>query len=154
MALGKYPDITLADARRLRDEARALFANGVDPVAHRTAKRQKEVAETHDTFYRLSEELLEKKRKEGCAEATLKKTEWFHRLLCADIGAMPISQITAQDVLLPLRKVEPKGNFESAIRMRSAAGAVFRYAIALGKADNDPTFGLKDALMASQSFQR
>lgn len=146
LALGKYPDVTLADARRLRDEARGLVANGVDPGEHRKAQKQKEVAENLDIFSRLAAELLEKKRTEGRAQATLTKTEWFHRLLCADLGAMPISKITAQDVLVPLRKVERKGNYESAVRMRSAAGAVFRYAIALGKADNDPTFGLKDAL--------
>ncbi|MEC7962465.1 MAG: integrase, partial [Pseudomonadota bacterium] len=67
---------------------------------------------------------------------------------------MPISQITARDVLVPLKKIENKGNHESAIRMRSAAGAVFRYAIALGLADNDPTYGLKDALIRPQVQHR
>ncbi|MEV8469045.1 site-specific integrase [Fluviibacterium sp. DFM31] len=67
-------------------------------------------------------------------------------MLCADIGDYPIRQITARDILVPLKKMEAKGRNESALRMRSAAGQVFRYAIAIGLADNDPTFGLKDAL--------
>ncbi|NIZ62310.1 integrase [Sedimentitalea sp. CY04] len=147
LALGKYPDITLADARKLRDDARGLVACGEDPSAHRKAQKHQEAAEQNDIFSKLAAELLEKKRQEGRAKATLKKTEWFHRLLNSDIGAMPVSHITAQDVLVPLRKVERKGNHESAVRMRSAAGAVFRYAIALGKAENDPTYGLKGALI-------
>ncbi len=147
LALGKYPDVPLALARKRRDEARMQVANGDDPSVQRKERKQKDEAEQKDTFSNLADELLEKKRKEGRSEATLIKTEWFHRLLKADIGHMPIAQITAQDILVPLRKVEKKGNHETAKRLRSAAGAVFRYAIALGKVENDPTYGLKDALI-------
>lgn len=154
LALGKYPEVTLADARRKRDDARSLIANGEDPSSVRKDQKARETAEQDATFSKLATELLEKKRREGRAEATLAKTEWFHRLLCADIGQMPITQITARDILVPLQKIEKKGNHESAVRMRSAAGAVFRYAIALGLADNDPTYGLKDALIRPQVQHR
>lgn len=154
LALGKYPEVTLADARRKRDDARSLIANGEDPSSVRKDQKARETAEQDATFSKLATELLEKKRREGRAEATLAKTEWFHRLLCADIGQMPITQITARDILVPLQKIEKKGNHESAIRMRSAAGAVFRYAIALGLTDNDPTYGLKDALIRPQVQHR
>ena len=154
LALGKYPEVTLADARRKRDDARSMIANGEDPSSVRKEQKAREAAEQDATFSKLAAELLEKKRREGRAKATLAKTEWFHRLLCADIGQMPITQITARDILIPLQKIEKKGNHESAIRMRSAAGAVFRYAIALGLADNDPTYGLKDALIRPQVQHR
>ncbi|MFC3614758.1 tyrosine-type recombinase/integrase [Lutimaribacter marinistellae] len=154
LALGKYPDVGLADARRKRDEARSQIATGEDPAGARKRQKAKSTAEQNETFVKLAAELLEKKRREGRAQATLQKTEWFHRLLSADIGAMPVSQITAQDLLVPLRKLEKKGNHESAVRMRSAAGAVFRYAIALGLADNDPTYGLKDALIRPTARHR
>ncbi len=154
LALGKYPEVTLADARRKRDEARSLIANDEDPSSVRKDQKAKAAAEQTETFAKIAAELLEKKRIEGRAETTLAKTEWLHRLLGADIGQMPISQITARDVLVPLKKIENKGNHESAIRMRSAAGAVFRYAIALGLADNDPTYGLKDALIRPQVRHR
>ena len=147
LALGKYPHVPLVEARRLRDEAKGLLGKEQDPAAVRKVRKREKIAAESDTFQLLSSELIEKKRLEGRAEATVKKTRWLHRLLSADIGSMPITEITAQDVLIPLRKMEQRGNHESAIRMRSAAGAVFRYAIALGKADNDPTFGLKDALI-------
>ncbi|GAA6158604.1 MULTISPECIES: integrase arm-type DNA-binding domain-containing protein [Ruegeria] len=154
LALGKYPEVTLADARRKRDDARSLIANGEDPSSVRKDKKAREEAENNATFSKLAAELLEKKRSEGRAEATLTKTAWFHRLLSADIGKMPITQITARDILVPLQKMEKKGNHETAVRMRSAAGAVFRYAIALGLADNDPTYGLKDALIRPQVQHR
>lgn len=154
LALGKYPEVTLADARRKRDEARSLIANDEDSSSVRKDQKAKAATEQTETFAKIAAELLEKKRIEGRAETTLAKTAWFHRLLGADIGQMPISQITARDVLVPLKKMENKGNHESAIRMRSAAGAVFRYAIALGLADNDPTYGLKDALIRPQVRHR
>jgi integrase len=154
LALGKYPDVTLADARRKRDDARSLIANGKDPSFVRKDQKARETAEQDAIFSKLAAELLAKKRREGRAEATIAKTEWLHRLLCAEIGQMPITQITAREILVPLQKIEKKGNHESAIRMRSAAGAVFRYAIALGLADNDPTYGLKDALIRPQVQHR
>ncbi len=78
--------MTLAEARKRRDDARGLVANGIDPSAHRKEQQQQQAAEQKDTFALLAAELLEKKRKEGRAEATLVKTEWLHRLLSADIG--------------------------------------------------------------------
>ncbi len=93
LALGKYPEVTLADARRKRGDARSLIANGEDPSSVRKDKKAREEAENNANFSKLAAELLEKKRSEGRAEATLTKTAWFHRLLSADIGKMPITQI-------------------------------------------------------------
>ena len=154
MSFGKYPDLSLADARNRRDEARSQLAAGLDPSALRQAEKKAQQAEHAATFEKLAGELLDKKRREEKAPATLAKTEWFHRLLCADLGRMRISQITARDVLAPLRKVEAKGNHESAVRMRSAAGAVFRYAIAVGLADNDPTCGRKRCTVQLSPMRR
>jgi integrase len=146
LSFGRYPDLSLKQARDKRDVARKLLGEGKDPSFERKKEQAAQEAEYRETFEKLSEALLEKKRKEGKSAATMTKAERFHRLLCADIGGYPIGQLTARDVLVPLKKMEAKGNHESALRMRSAAGQVFRYAIALGLIDNDPTFGLKDAL--------
>ncbi|WP_171230688.1 integrase arm-type DNA-binding domain-containing protein [Ruegeria sp. HKCCA4008] len=154
LALGKYPDVSLKQARSKRDEARSLLAVNQDPSAVLKKKKAEQVAEHYATFSRLASDLLEKKRKEGRASATLSKTSWLHDMLCAEIGSMPIAQITARDVLVPLKKAEAKGTYETALRMRSAAGAVFRYAISQGLIDNDPTFGLKDALVRPKPNHR
>ncbi|WP_170359532.1 tyrosine-type recombinase/integrase [Ruegeria arenilitoris] len=154
LALGKYPDVSLKQARAKRDEARSLLADNQDPSAVFRRKKAEQVAKHYDTFTRLASDLHEKKRKEGRAPATLAKTSWLHDMLCAEIGSMPIAQITARDVLVPLKKAEAKGTYETALRMRSAAGAVFRFAISQGLIDNDPTFGLKDALVRPKPNHR
>ncbi|SMP36236.1 Arm DNA-binding domain-containing protein [Shimia sagamensis] len=73
LALGKYPDVPLALARKRRDEARMQVANGDDPSVQRKERKQKDEAEQKDTFSNLADELLEKKRKEGRSEATIIK---------------------------------------------------------------------------------
>ncbi|WP_171208878.1 MULTISPECIES: integrase arm-type DNA-binding domain-containing protein [unclassified Ruegeria] len=116
LALGKYPDVSLKQARSKRDEARSLLAVNQDPSAVFKKKKAEQVAEHYATFSRLASDLLEKKRKEGRASATLSKTSWLHDTLCAEIGSMPIAQITARDVLVPLKKAEAKGTYETALR--------------------------------------
>ena len=154
LSFGKYPDLSLKQARDKRDAARKVLAEGKDPSFERKREQAAKEAEHRETFGKLANALLEKKRLEGKSASTLAKTEWLHSLLCADLGNYPISQITARDVLVPLRKMEAKGHNESALRMRSAAGQVFRYAIAQGLIENDPTFGLKDALTRAPVKQR
>ncbi|WP_241481051.1 tyrosine-type recombinase/integrase [Ruegeria sp. ANG-S4] len=154
LALGKYPDVSLKQARSKRDDARSMLADNQDPSAVAKRMKAEQEAEHRNTFARLASDLLEKKHKEGRAQATLAKTSWLHGMLCAEIGSMPIAQITARDVLVPLKKAEAKGNYETALRMRSAAGAVFRFAISQGLIDNDPTFGLKDALVRPKPNHR
>ncbi|MBO6867259.1 MAG: integrase arm-type DNA-binding domain-containing protein [Thalassococcus sp.] len=146
LSFGKYPNLSLKQAREKRDAARKQLAEGKDPSFVRKKEKEREEAQHRETFGKLADALLEKKRKEGKSAATLAKTEWLHALLCADLGSYPISQLSARDVLVPLKKMEAKGRNESALRMRSAAGQIFRHAIALGLIDNDPTFGLRDAL--------
>ncbi|MEJ1161330.1 site-specific integrase [Prosthecomicrobium sp. N25] len=80
------------------------------------------------------------------AEATLSKREWLMRLVRPRLGSRPIREISAREVLEVLREVEGKGFHETAIRLRSAIGSVFRNAIATGRAENDPTGALRGAL--------
>lgn len=79
--------------------------------------------------------------------AALTKFEWFMGMAKAEFGRKPVSEITSPMVLRALRKVEAKGNYETARRLRSSIGSVFRYAIANGIAEVDPTFALRDALI-------
>ena len=81
--------------------------------------------------------------RDGKADVTLTKKRWLLGIALPNLGKRPITEITAADVLVPLRKVEALGNYETARRLRALIGQVFRYAIATSKASNDPTFGLK-----------
>ena len=147
LSFGAYPSVTLANARRLRDQARVLLANGEDPgVAKQEQKRIRREA-NGETFAKFAEAYVAKARKENKAQATLSKTVWLLGLANADLGNKPISDITSPMVLACLRKVEAKGNFETAKRLRAITGAVFRLAIATGAAEIDPTYALRNALI-------
>ncbi|WP_283425740.1 tyrosine-type recombinase/integrase [Shimia sagamensis] len=154
LAFGRYPEIGLKQARAMRDAAREAVAQGLDPSELRKESAWLEQEAQGLTFAAIAKEVLEKKVKEGKAPATLSKTEWLHGLLCADLGGRPIGKITPREVLVPLKRQESRGKFETALRMRAAASAVFRYAIAVGHLDNDPTYALKAALVRPQVKHR
>lgn len=147
LSLGAYPAVSLAQACKLKDAARAKLAQDVDPSeAKQEAKREKREAQGH-TFAKIGESFLEKQRKEGKSQATLDKTIYHLKLANADFGRKPITEITAPMILTCLRKVEAKGNYETAHRLRARIGSVFRFAVASGLAEMDPTYALKDALI-------
>ena len=106
LSLGAYPAISLAQARMLKEEARAKIAQGTDPSeAKQAAKRETREAKSH-TFEQIGDAFLEKQRKEGKTKATLDKTSYHLNLANADFGRKPITEITAPMILACLRKVE------------------------------------------------
>ena len=146
LALGAYPAVTLALARERRDNAKTLLAQGVDPSEHRKAEKRARAAVRQDTFKAVAADFVVKAEKQGRADATLKKIRWMIDLANTDLGERPVSEITAGDVLIPLRKIETAGKYETARRLRSTISQVMRYAVALSKATQDPTRDLKGAL--------
>lgn len=148
LAFGAYPAVSLSEARRKRDDAKRLLANAVDPAQQaKIEKTNRHIANTN-TFAAIAAEFLAKVEREGKADATLVKKRWLLTMAKSDLGTRPIAEISATEILLPLRRVEAKGNYETARRLRAVIGQVFRYAIATARAENDPTFGLKGALTA------
>lgn len=154
LALGSYPETPLARARQLRQDARSQLQAGRDPAAEAKAAAAAERALTKDTFAALAEELLAKQEREGKAAATLDKKRWLIGLAAADLGDRPIRSITAAEILKPLQRAEASGTYETARRMRAVIGQVFRYAIATARADTDPTFGLRGALVTPKVSHR
>ena len=146
LALGAYPEITLAEARTARDAARRQLAHAVDPnVAKRQARIEASIR-ANNSFGTVADELIDKKTREGLAEPTLEKMRWFVKLLGADFGRRPVSEITPQEILHELRKHEKRGRLETANLLRSFASRVFRYAVATARADRDPAQLLVGAL--------
>jgi integrase len=146
LALGVYPQIGLKGARDARDAARRTLAGGLDPCVAKQINRAAKAISAANTFDAIAQELVAKKRKEGRAEATISKVEWLLGMAGSEIGTRPIAELKAPDILVPLRKAESRGRHETARRMRAVIGEVFRYAVATGRAENDPTGGLKGAL--------
>ena len=140
ISLGAYPDVSLKIARDRREEARKAIAAGVDPAAQRRAER----VGHENTFQVIALEWLTKRK---FAAKTRTKAEWtFNDLLFPHIGSRPIASITAPDMLRVLRTIEDRGKHETAHRTKQRASQVFRYAIATGRAERDPTADLRGAL--------
>jgi integrase len=152
IALGAWPEISLAQARHLRDELRIRVANGEDPAV--TRKREKTVAKISaaNTFGSVALEYIEEKMvRQNLADATLRKAHWFLDLLRPAIGAMPLADVDPQMMLAPLKRLEARGNLETAKKCRSFASRVFRYGAATGRCTNDPTSILQGALVTPKA---
>ena len=144
---GIYPHVSLADARARRDLAKGLLARGIDPSVQR--KLDQIVAQAGgNTFREIAEEFLEKMKKEGRAEATLEKNRWLLEVAFGQIGHRPIGEVSPPELLSVLRIFEKRGKYESANRLRSLTGSVYRYAIATGRAARDISLDLRGALIS------
>lgn len=146
LALGAYPEITLAEARKKRDEARALLVSGIDPGQQRKLDKITKAISDAATFGAVAEEYLTKKEREGLAASTLKRLRSQLRYVNADLGKRPIADITAPEVLAPLQKIDAKGTHETATRTKELCGAIFRFGMATGRRTDDPTQALHGAL--------
>ena len=146
LSLGAWPAVGLADARAKRDEARRLLAQNIDPRAQRKADAATKASACANTFDAVAAEVVDRKRREAKAVLTLGKISWLLSLASPAIGARPIADITAPEILAVLRTVETRGRFETARRLRSTISEVMRYAIATGRAETDPTYSLRGAL--------
>jgi hypothetical protein len=125
LALGVYPATSLREARDGREAAKKLLAAGQDPSVVRKLAKAALSASDANTFDSVAAELLERKRREGKAQRTIVKFEWFMRLARPSIGARPIVAITAAEILSILRPIEARGRVETAKKLRGAIGQVF-----------------------------
>jgi integrase len=148
LALGAYPDVSLAEARTARDAARRHVARDVDPGAVKRQARLEAGVCAGNSFASISEELIEKRCKEGLAQATLEKHRWLLAVLGPEFGARPIAEITPHELLHELKKQERRGRLESAKQLRAFASRVFRFAVATARAERDPAQLLQGALVS------
>lgn len=144
LAIGVYPEVSLKEARDKRDAARRILREGTDPGA---AKRAAKLSQTGaDSFGALAIEWLEQTN----AKRTHKTNVTIKARLNADIlpwlGKRPINEIRAPELLAALRRVEARGSLIVAKRLRQIAGQIFRYAVATGRAERDPSSDLRGAL--------
>jgi integrase len=148
LALGKYPLVTLREAREGRDAAKRQLADGRDPMAAKKTARSAKRAADETTFSIIADELLRKRKEEGLSDVTLDKKRWLLGFAKPSLGERPIGSISAAEVLSVLRSVEKTGMRESARRLRSVMSEVFRYGIATTRGETDPTIALRGALIA------
>ncbi|MCU0828869.1 MAG: integrase arm-type DNA-binding domain-containing protein [Tabrizicola sp.] len=154
LSIGPYPETSLAQARAKRDAARSMVANGIDPSEAKQEQKRRSQVQDRVTFAAQAREYLDKIRREGRADMTMRKLEWLLGMAIDDLGERPIADISAPEVLRCLRKVEARGTHETARRLRSTMGTVFRFAVASGIATPDPTYALRDALVRPKASPR
>lgn len=151
LAFGAYPDISLRDARRLCDEARAHLAAGVDPAEKKRRDLHNAKLNAANSFEAVAQSYIGKCKREGRAGATTAKQEWLLKLLDRAIGHRPIADIQPFEMLEAVRKYETTGRTEAARRALQFASQVFRFAIANQLAASDPTRDLRGALTSHKS---
>jgi integrase len=152
---GAYPTVTLAEARRLRDEAKKLLASGVDPGANKKAAKLTAVISATNTFGGIAEDYLQRIEEEGAAASTVTKNRWLLVDLAGpNIGTRPIADIGPAEILALLQQIERSGRRETARRLRSLIGTVFRFAVSTLRAKDDPTLLLRGALKAPKVRRR
>lgn len=150
LTVGAYPAVTLKEARAARDAAKKLLAQGLNPLTERQRERAFARQARENTFAAIANECLEKWKAEGEAPATIAKKEWLLKFAIDKLGRRPIAEITPPELLEVLKDVESRGHFETATRIRSTVGSVFRYAIWTGRAERDISADLRKALVNPQ----
>jgi integrase len=146
LAIGRYPDVSLAEARRRRDDARRQLDDGIDPLAKRKRDKLVAVFNAANTFGEIAKEYIDKQVAQGQADATTQKANWLLEQL-KPIWDYPVVDIKPIDLLAALKRIEAKGKYETTRRCRSFAGRVFRYAVATGRGESDPSAILRGALV-------
>jgi integrase len=146
LALGVYPITTLSGARTQRDEAHRLLARDIDPNATKKAKRRAAKIARENTFESIAREWIANQRHRLSPRYSALILARLEADIFPQIGARPIAEIDAPELLDVLRKVERRGVIETARRLRQICGQVFRYSVASGRAKYDPSVDLRGAL--------
>jgi integrase len=146
LALGVYPTVTLKAARFAARKAKDTLAEGTDPAEVRRQEKLARTVGAAASFRAIAQEWFDKE-KPHWSESHAERLTWiFDSILFPYIGHRPIAEINPPELLAALRRTESRGAIETANRAKQVAGQVFRYAVATGRAERDPTPDLKGAL--------
>ncbi|MEZ5461090.1 tyrosine-type recombinase/integrase [Dokdonella sp.] len=146
LAFGVFPEVTLAEARERKDDARRALRDGIDPATQRRAARHKRLLSAETTFEGVARQWLASQKRK-MAPITHKKAERTLELFAFPwLGPRPMTEIDPPELLAVLKRIESRGANETAHRLKARVGQIFRYAIAHGMATRDPSADLRGAL--------
>lgn len=146
ISLGIYPEVSLKEARQKCDDARKQVANGINPSEQRKAQKAAITSQTVNSFEVVAREWLAKQITVWAESHTRTIILRLEHDVFPYIGKRVVSEITPPELLEVLRRIEAREAFETAHRVKSNCGQIFRYAIATGRATSDPSRDLKGAL--------
>ena len=154
LALGVYPQVSLAKARQKRDSARELIAAGIDPIEHKREEQRVAAVHASNSFEVVAREWHGQQAPRWTPGHATQVLWTLDSDAFPKIGHRPVNEITAPEVLAVLRDIEKRNALEVAGRVRQRCGAVFRYAIQTGRATYNPVADLAGALKTRKVTHR
>ena len=146
LALGVYPDVSLARARGKLTDARQQIAEGIDPSTARKHKKQADMAASINSFEAVAREWHTSTSRKWAKVTADKAITHLQAYVFPEIGFLPVASVKASQLLAMLRKVESQGIAYTATRLREMCGQIFRYAVATGRAEDNPAAHLLGAM--------
>ncbi len=146
LSLGVYPDVGLKDARNRRDDARKLLAGGIDPSENRKVQRLAKADRAANSFETVAREWFSKYASQWATSHAQKIIQRLEKDIFPWIGARPIAEIRAPELLVVLRRIENRGAIDTAHRAHQNCGQIFRYGVATGRCERDTAADLRGAL--------
>ena len=152
LAIGTYPEVSLAAARKARDKAKQQLSESIDPSMAKQLERHLGEQIAANTFQLVAQEWLERVHQhEVVSDHYQRNRRRLERDAFPIIGKRPIAEITSPELLACLRRIEERGHIETAHRVKTLCGQVFRYGISTGRVERDPTPDLRGALRPSKT---
>ncbi len=145
-SLGKYPILTLSEARKKRDEAKILINDGKNPTREKRAAKLRNIADGENTFEAIARKWLELKKSSMNEKYRTQCLTRLEQHVFPMIGVMPIAEITIPDVVRVIEKIAERGTIETAKRMKQLISQTFRYASQRGMCPHNPAADLRDIL--------
>lgn len=151
ISLGAYPIVSLADAREARERAKKLLAQGIDPSGAKKEEKREAIRNAENTFRAVALEWHENQLARWTPAHAQNVNRRFDVDIFPYIGNRPIAEIDPPELLEVLRRIEKRGALDVTARVKQICGQVFRYGIATGRCQRDPSADLKGALKANQT---
>lgn len=146
LSVGVYPRVSLKEAGQRRDELLKKVAKDVDPGAERRADKLKRHATSDNSFEAIGREWFDKFSPDWSSSHRSRSQNRLEKDVYPWLGKKPINSITPVELLMVLRDIEGRGAVDTAHRVKQLCGQIFRYAVATGRAERDPSQDLKGAL--------
>ena len=150
LSLGIYPEVTLKEARNKRAELKMLIKQGINPSEHRKQQRATPEGYHQNAFELVAKEWFDVKKNIWSDNQKEKVWRWLEKELYPYCGKKNIAEISAPEVLKLANRIKERGSLETAHRVKGIAGQVFRYGVATGRCERDPTRDLTGILPPSK----
>jgi len=150
MGLGKYPDVSIVNARKLAQQARELVALGTDPKEHRDETLAFKRAQEELTLNKVALEWFDVKKPDFTQAHGEDIWRSLNNHILPVIGKYPIGKINAPQVIKILRPIEAKGTLETVKRLSQRLNQVMTYAVNSGYIQANPLAGIKETFKKPQ----